>query len=260
MYDASVTMNLAEQSMFVLNGYYVFSGQSFGYCTRMQNVTYSITSPTYDSFLFKYSPDESSCLYTTDVPSSTLRSSTTGFEQVNTNTYTTLYKNDRVFASAFDNYYAYSSTYSGAFDLGDTMKYPRMCASESINMTGGNETGGVQYYRGQNEKSYWIGRQSNASRAVGKMDKGVTWLFQNGTNAEGLIGRFDRSDKGGTIWVQTDSNDAIGKSRTILRGCSHFNKLYEVYLYIEVLSNTYPDFVSEIQTSWIVNMTDETHY
>ena len=260
MYDASVTMNLAEQSMFVLNGYYIFSGQSFGYCTKMQNVTYSITSPTYDSFLYKYSPDDSSCLYTADVPSSTLRSSTTGFESVNTRTYTTLYNRDNVFASAFDNYFAYSSQYSGAFDLGDTMKYPRMCASESINMTGGNTTGGVQYYRGQHEKSYWIGRQSNASRAVGKMDKGVTWLFQNGTSAEGLIGRFDRSDKGGTIWVQTDSNDAIGKSRTILRGCSHFNKLYEVYLYIEVLSNTYPDFVTEIQTSWIVNMTDETHY
>ena len=26
MYDASVTMNLAEQSMFVLDGYYIFSG------------------------------------------------------------------------------------------------------------------------------------------------------------------------------------------------------------------------------------------
>lgn len=68
-------------------------------------------------------------------------------------------------------------------------------------MTGGNGTGGVQYYRGQHEKSYWIGRQSNASRALGKMDRGITWLFQNGTGAEGLIGRFDRNDKGGTIWV-----------------------------------------------------------
>ena len=109
----------------------------------MQNVTYSITSPTYDSFLFKYNPDDPSCLYTTDVPSSTLRSSTTGFESVDTRTYTTLYNRDNVFSSAFDTYYAYSSQYSGAFDLGDTMKYPRMCASESINMTGGNGTGGV---------------------------------------------------------------------------------------------------------------------
>jgi hypothetical protein len=35
MYDASVTMNLAEQSMIVLGSHYIFSGQSFGYCTKM---------------------------------------------------------------------------------------------------------------------------------------------------------------------------------------------------------------------------------
>lgn len=60
--------------------------------------------------------------------------------------------------------------------------------------------------------------------------------------------------------MQTDSNDAIGKSRTILRGCSHFNKLYEVYLYIEVLSNTYPDFVSEIDTSWKLDVNQVESY
>lgn len=41
---------------------------------------------------------------------------------------------------------AYSSRYSGSFDLGDTMKYPKMCASSSINMTVNGD--GVQYYRG----------------------------------------------------------------------------------------------------------------
>jgi hypothetical protein len=65
MYDASVSMFLAENSMFVLNNRYVFSGWSFGYCTKMQNVTYSITSPTYDTFLYKYNPGDESCLYTT---------------------------------------------------------------------------------------------------------------------------------------------------------------------------------------------------
>jgi hypothetical protein len=44
---------------------------------------------------------------------------------------------------------AYSSRYSGSFDLGDTMKYPKMCAKHSINMTVKDD--GVQYYRGQNE-------------------------------------------------------------------------------------------------------------
>lgn len=147
MYDASVTMNLAEQSMFVLDSHYVFSGQSFGYCTKMQNVTYSITAPTYDSYLFRYNPSDESCLYTTDVSSSELRSSTV-FTNVDIGSNTALYSRDNVFASAYNTYFAYSSQYSGAFDLGDTMKYPRMCASESINMTGGNGTGGVQYYRG----------------------------------------------------------------------------------------------------------------
>jgi len=105
------------------------------------------------------------------------------------------------FKNAKNNFIAYGSRYSGAFDLGDTMKYPKMCATASINMTGGNGTGGVQYYRGQNERKYWIGLQSNASAALDKMDEGVTWMFQNGTDATGLIGRFDRYDKDGTVWI-----------------------------------------------------------
>jgi len=127
-------------------------------------------------------------------------------------------------------------------------------------MTGGNGTGGVQYFRGQNEKSYWIGLQSNAHKALGKMDRGIAWMFQNGTDATNLLGRFDRGDRGGTIWVKTDSEDAVGISRTILRGCSHFNKLYEIYLYIEVLSNTYPDFVTEIETSWTLSVNEVFKY
>jgi hypothetical protein len=170
-----------------------------------------------------------------------------------------LTRRETIFTRA-KNYFAYASRYSGAFDLGDTMKYPRMCASASINMTGGNGTGGVQYYRGQNEKSYWIGLQSNASAALGKMDRGISWMFQNGTDANGLLGRFDRRDRGGTVWVKTESEDAVGIARTTLRGCSHFNKLYEIYLYIEVLSNTYPDFVTEIETSWTLSVNEVFKY
>jgi hypothetical protein len=49
-------------------------------------------------------------------------------------------------------YMGYTSRYSGAFDLLDTFKYPKMCAFKSDNMTDG-----VQYYRGQNELAYVIG-------------------------------------------------------------------------------------------------------
>jgi hypothetical protein len=65
------------------------------------------------------------------------------FENVDVLSNTALYIRDNIFASALDKYFAYSSPYSGAFDLAETIKYPRMCASGSINMTGGNGTGGV---------------------------------------------------------------------------------------------------------------------
>lgn len=109
-----------------------------------------------------------------------------------------------------DLYKAYGSKYSGSFPLGDTLKYPRMCASASINMTGGNGTGGVQYYRGQNEVYYKVGEQSNASLALRKMNDGTTWIFQNGTEATGLLGRFDRNAQGGMVYIYTESEDAIG--------------------------------------------------
>jgi hypothetical protein len=44
----------------------------------------------------------------------------------------------------------YKSDYSGAFNLQDTFKYPKMCASGSKNITD-EEGNGVLYYRGQNE-------------------------------------------------------------------------------------------------------------
>lgn len=49
-------------------------------------------------------------------------------------------------------YLAYVSKYSGSFDLSDTLKYPKMCADVSQNMTDG-----LTYYRGQNELEYSIG-------------------------------------------------------------------------------------------------------
>jgi len=183
MDTAAVSMWLGENSMFVLGNHYIFGGQSYGYKTKMQNVTYSTTAPTKDTFLFKYDPSDDSCLYQSDISGSSLRDSAV-FKQLSVSQIATLTKRESYFTQA-EQFIAYSSRYSGAFDLGDTMKYPRMCASASINMTGGNGTGGVQYYRGQYEKSYWIGLQSNASATLGRMDRGITWMFQNGTAAGG---------------------------------------------------------------------------
>lgn len=68
------------------------------------------------------------------------------------------------------------------------------------------------------------------------MDNGVTWMFQNGISAEGQLGRFD-TDRGGTVYVNTWDEELIGVQRTTLRGCSSFDHLYEVYLYINVTPN-----------------------
>lgn len=57
-------MKLAENSIFVLGNHYVFGGQSYGFCTKMHNQTYSLAAPTLDTFVYKYNPSDKSCLYT----------------------------------------------------------------------------------------------------------------------------------------------------------------------------------------------------
>jgi hypothetical protein len=92
------------------------------------------------------------------------------------------------------------------------------------------------------------------------MDDNGLWMFQNGSAAAGLLGRWDRFARGGTIFVQTDSQEAEGKSRTILRGCSRFDALAELYLYVNVMKNTYPDFITEIETTWTLSVGDRFEY
>jgi hypothetical protein len=92
------------------------------------------------------------------------------------------------------------------------------------------------------------------------MDNGQTFLFENGTLATGLIGRWDAQYAGGTIFIHTDSQEAEGKRRTILRGCSNFDDLLELYLYVNVIKNTYPDFVTEIETSWTLSVGQVLEY
>lgn len=82
-WDASVAMRLAENSAFVHGEHIIFSGMSYGYKTKMQNVSYDISSPTYDTFLFKYDPTpdrDIQCLYQSTMSSSELRNAATGFE------------------------------------------------------------------------------------------------------------------------------------------------------------------------------------
>jgi len=253
MDDASVSMGVGGHSMFVLGDEYVFGAQTFGFKTKEQNITYDLVAPSLDSHIFKLNPGSADCFYTSSFTGAEMESLTTNY---NNDQIAELDSNSRyLFKQIVNQYLGYPSKYSGSFDLADTFRYPKMCATKSINMTDG-----AKYYRGSFATEYVVGRQSNAASAVTMMDLGATWLFQNGTEATGMLGNFSRYEQGGTINIKTDSQDAEGKSRTILRGCSRFNELLELYLYVDVMKNTYPDFVSEIETTWTIPVNDVFTY
>jgi len=249
---ASISLMVGGDSMFVQDQYYYFGSYSWGFKTRLNNLTYDIVTPTYDSHLMRIDPDSNvQCFYKDEISGSNLQNLAVRFNQQAIADK----KNDRYLFKKMSNLYlAYSSKYSGSFDLSDTLKYPKMCMDYSYNMTDG-----VSYYRGQNEFSYVIGEKSKGATGVNMMDDGGTWMFQNGTSAVGLLGRWNK-DRQGTLYIQTDSQEAEGIARTILRGCSRFDKIAELYLYVKVLKNTYPDFRTEIETSWTLSVGQDFKY
>jgi len=150
----------------------------------------------------------------------------------------------------------YESRYSGAFDLQDTFKTaPRMCALATTNLTNG-----VNYFRGKQELSYIVSAEStDGNRIIDNMDTGKDWIFQNGSSAS-LLGRYDEYDNGGTFYISTANEDDVGKHRTILRGCSRLNNLVETYLYVEVYNNKYPDFATDIEETFTVEVDEVFEY
>ena len=132
-----------------------------------------------------------------------------------------------------DNYYVpYVSRYSGGFTLLNTMKIPRPCAAQSQNLTS------VQYYRGQNTYQYDIYNQNSAAYLSGDIEL----IYQNGEDASD-IATYNAQQL--TIDIQTDADEKVGVQRIIMRSCNELERLLELNLYIEVISNTYPDFVTE---------------
>jgi hypothetical protein len=179
MEKADIGMKIGDGAFFVLGNQYVFGGQSWGFKTIYQNVTYDTEAPTYDSYLFKYNPNDGvECFYSAELSRSNLMS-TSVFQQLkNSDVQNKTTQNRNLFRQMNNIFIAYQSRYSGAFDLLDTFKYPKMCAQQSANLTTG-----VSYYRGQNSMPYVIGEQSSYGSVVSQMDRGQNWLFQNGSSA-----------------------------------------------------------------------------
>lgn len=68
--SASISMGIGGHSLFVIDQEYYFGGQSYGFKTKYQNVTYDTESPTLDSYVFKYNPSTSGDCFFTDELSS----------------------------------------------------------------------------------------------------------------------------------------------------------------------------------------------
>lgn len=145
----------------------------------------------------------------------------------------------------------YASRYSGGFALLDTMKIPRPCAYKSLNLTG------VEYYRGQNTLDYKISNNENESLGETLLDGNTNLIFQNGTDTTGFA-TFNRAKY--SVGIQTDDEKAVGTHRTIIRNCDGLNRLLELNLYIKVLSNTHPDFTTEMKTTFTLKVNETLRY
>ena len=247
----------AANGVFWIGDDVYLAGQSYGFGTYLQTLEKEADSPDYDAYVYKYRFGVdwwNECLQLNEGERSTMdrRMDYTSGATVKEDglyTFTTTYRS--VPTTREDNYYVpYTSRYSGGFTLLDTMKIPRPCAYQSQNLTS------VQYYRGQNTMVYDVYAENSAT-VTAYMDGNPFIIFQNGTDA-GKLATYTAN--GATVEIQSDEDEMVGIQKTIIRSCNNLDRLLEMNLYIEVMSNTYPDFVTEPQTAFTVEVNDVFQY
>lgn len=148
----------------------------------------------------------------------------------------------------------YISPYSGAFDLLDTMYIPRPCATNSYNLTA------MDYFYGQRFKSYDIKKESR-EKILAKMSSEKELVFQNGSDSKlfAWMGA-PNTDNATKVFVQTNDESLVGTQRLVIRGCDSLNNLHEINFYVNVSSNSAPEFDEDIQTQWNLNLNDKIAY
>lgn len=82
-------------------------------------------------------------------------------------------------------------------------------------------------------------------------------VFEDGSDSSSLV-QFNQDTL--SFEIQTDDEELVGVQRTVLRQCDILDRLHELNLSIEVLSNTYPDFVTEPETAFTVALFDIYEY
>lgn len=93
------------------------------------------------------------------------------------------------------------------------------------------------------------------------MTNGMEYVFQNGSSSSlfSWIGNKNLTDNS-TLYVQTNDESMVGTQRLVLRGCDNNNNLLEINFYVNVSSNSAPEFNTDIQTQWAMNVNDKVPY
>lgn len=60
--------------------------------------------------------------------------------------------------------------------------------------------------------------------------------------------------------MQTNDESLVGTQRLSLRGCDSVSNLHEVNIYVNVSSNSAPEFNTDLQTQWNLNWGDNITY
>ena len=118
--------------------YFIFAGHAQGFYTKINSA--SFTNNKHNAFVMKYLFDKetsTSCVYEAEVATTTISGTVTdggsSSSYVAVETSLTTSSTALIYYSKY--YAAYSSPYSGAFDLLETQYIPRPCATRSVNMT-----------------------------------------------------------------------------------------------------------------------------
>ena len=245
-----------------------FAGWSYGYQTKYQTVDQNqnlwFKNPEdldYDVYVYKYDIDHLNNDLTSDYLYEKKHSMTDfwGFimwSQLSSSSdrskvITLSRQNDEVPKRQTQDYLtAGVSRYSGGFETLDTMKIPRASAYLSLNLTH------VEYYRGQNTMKYDI-LEENLVTFDYKLFSNPQVLYQDGTSATPFA-TIDQDTF--TVLIQTDDEDMVGVHRLIIQDYDERGRLLELNLYVQVLSNTHPYFVTEPDTSFTLAVGDVISY
>ena len=230
--------------MRTIKDYYIFAGQASSFSTQYQ--TFRFEADLANSFVMKYLFNKDTnyqCLFEASLTKTSYSALSADIFRLDAE-----YRQTTTQIIQQANYFkVYNSPYSGAFDLLDTMYIPRPCASAYANLTQ------MDYFYGQRKKSYNFrdepSYKTRATNVFAQMDMEKELVFHNGSKC-GTFAWLDSGDlnKDTTVWVQTDEENLVGTQRTVIRGCDNMGKLLEINFYVNVSSNSAPEFTEDIQT------------